>query len=194
MTKGVTKAMLVVQEKLVKLGGVKLSGQVKSIDISETATIENIEDDKGKTKANQPTGYEAAKITIEFILEDSQTMSQEEQIGAMQRLFKPYGQKKAKLLQITNEDCAVRGISKVYFERLATQNVIAESGRTATLELLAPVIGKIRLKKKLVSVGVKPIQQTTSVKSKSKKNLAKSPAKKKKILTSEKNRAGRLIK
>lgn len=186
--------MLLVQEKLVKLGGVKLSGQVKSIDISETATIENIEDDKGKTKANQPTGYEAAKITIEFILEDSISMSQEEQIGAMQRLFKPYGQKKAKLLQITNDDCACRGISKVYFQRLTTKNVIAESGRTATLELLAPVIGKILLKKKLVTVGVKPIQQVAAVKSKSKKNKTKSPAKKKKTLRNERNRARRLIK
>ena len=95
--------MLLVQEHLIKLGGVKLSGQMKSIDISEVATIENIEDDKGKTKANQPTGYEAAKISIEFILEDSKKMTQIEQISAMQRLFKPYKQKKAKLLKVVNE-------------------------------------------------------------------------------------------
>jgi len=30
--------MLLVQEHLIKLGGVKLSGQMKSIDISEVAT------------------------------------------------------------------------------------------------------------------------------------------------------------
>lgn len=138
--------MLFVQEHLVKLGGVKLSGQVKSIDISETATIENIEDDKGKTKASQPTGYEAAKITIEFILEDSERMTQTEQIHAMQKLFKPYKQKKAKLLKVVNEDCAARGISKVYFQKLSTKNEIARSRRTATLELLAPVIAGIKLK------------------------------------------------
>lgn len=186
--------MLIVQEKLVKLGGVKLSGQVKSIDITEAATIENIEDDKGKTKANQPTGYEAAKITIEFVLEDTKTMTQEEQIVAMQQLFHPYGQKKAKLLQVTNDDCAVRGISKVYFQQLSTKNVIAESGRTATLELLAPVIGKIRLKKKMASIG--PLQTGTisSVKPKSKKSMDKSPAKKKKKLVSVKKHARRLIK
>ena len=50
--------MLLVQENIVKLGGVILSGQCKKISIDETATIENIEDDKGKTKATQPTGYE----------------------------------------------------------------------------------------------------------------------------------------
>ena len=42
--------MLLVQENIVKLGGVILSGQCKKISIDETATIENIEDDKGKTK------------------------------------------------------------------------------------------------------------------------------------------------
>lgn len=185
--------MLIVQEKLVKLGGVKLSGQVKSIDITEAATIENIEDDKGKTKASQPTGYEAAKITVEFILEDSRTMTQEEQIGAMQQLFHPYGQKKAKLLQITNDDCAARGISKVYFQQLTTKNVIAESGRTATLELLAPVIGKIRLKKKMVSIGTLQMGKVSPVKQKSKKSMAKSPAKKKKMLSSARKCAQRLI-
>ncbi len=186
--------MLIVQEKLIKLGGVKLSGQVKSIDITEAATIENIEDDKGKTKANQPTGYEAAKVTVEFILEDSKAMTQEEQIGAMQQLFHPYGQKKAKLLQVTNDDCAARGISKVYFQQLTTKNVVAESGRTATLELIAPVIGKIRLKKKMVSIGTLQTGTASPANSKSKKSMEKSPVKKKKMLSSVKKHARRLIK
>ena len=190
--------MLLVQENVIKLGGVKLSGQVKSIDISETATIENIEDDKGKTKANQPTGYEAAKITVEFILEDAASMTQEEQIAAMQRLFKPYGQTKAKLLQITNEDCAARGISTVYFERLSTKNVIAQSGRTATLELLAPVIGKIVVKKKAKGssdiVVLKETKKQRLKRLRSKKNAARSPVNKKKSLSSKKKKARKLIK
>lgn len=73
-------------------------------------------------------------------------MTQDEQITAMQRLFKAYGQTKANLLEIVNEDCAARGISKVYFKKLGTQNVIAESRRTATLELVAPVIAGITTK------------------------------------------------
>ena len=140
--------MLLVQDNLLKLGGVKISGQMKNIEISQAATIENIEDDKGKTKATQPTGYEPAKITIEFILEASKHESEEEQMGKLQRLFKPYGQKKAKILKIVNEDCSARGISKVYFQSLSTQNVIAESGRTATLELLTPISAGIKTKKK----------------------------------------------
>ena len=49
-------------------------------------------------------------------------------------------------MEIVNEDCAARGISKVYFKKLGTQNVIAESRRTATLELVAPVIAGITTK------------------------------------------------
>jgi len=184
--------MLLVQEHLIKLGGVKLSGQMKSIDISEVATIENIEDDKGKTKANQPTGYEAATISIEFILEDSKKMTQIEQISAMQRLFKPYKQKKAKLLKVVNEDCAARGISKVYFEKLGTKNEVAESERTATLELLAPTIAGIKLKPSKQAKAIK--KQIKKTFGKSKKKKSKSPSAKKRSTAAAKKKAKKLIK
>ncbi len=183
--------MLLIQEHLIKLGGVKLSGQVKSIDISEEATIEDIEDDKGKTKANQPTGYAPAKISIDFIIEKSVEKSQLEQISMLQRLFKPYGQKKAKLLQVVNEDCAARGISKVYFQKLDTKNEIPSSGRTATLELLAPVVAGIKLK---------PARQAKKIKreikkafKKSKKKKSESPSNKKRIVTDTIKKAKNLI-
>ena len=173
--------MLLVQDNLLKLGGVKISGQLKNIEISQTATIENIEDDKGKTKATQPTGYEPAKITIEFIIEASKNESEEEQMGKLQRLFKPYGQKKAKILKIVNEDCSARGISKVYFQSLSTQNVIAESGRTATLELLTPISAGVKTKKKGVTGNVSGRRKHTGnrgiyIHKKTTKNYGKSPA------------------
>jgi len=183
--------MLLVQEHLIKLGGVKLSGQMKSIEISEEASIEDIEDDKGKTKASQPTGYAPAKISIDFIIEKSIGKSQLEQISILQRLFKPYGQKKAKLLQVVNEDCAVRGISKVYFQRLDTKNEISGSGRTAMLELLAPVVAGIKLK---------PARQAKKIKKeikkefkKSKKKKSKSPSNKKRIVADKIKKAKILI-
>ena len=185
--------MLLVQDNILKLGGVKLTGQVKSVDITETATIEDIEDDKGKTKANQPTGYEAAKITVEFILEDSKKETTLEQIKKMQKLFKPYGQKKAKLLKITNEDCAARGISKVYFEKLSTSKVISESKRTATLELLAPTIAGIKTKKK-GSGSKKTSSKKSAKKSKSTKDRSKSPLAKKKSASKAKSRARKIVK
>lgn len=187
--------MLLVQEKLIKLGGVKLSGQMKSIAITETATIENIEDDKGKTKANQPTGYEAAKITIEFILESSKEKTQAEQMEALQRLFKPYGQKKAKLLKVSNKDCASRGISKVYFQKFSTKNVISESQRTATLELLAPTIAGIKIKKKSAYRRSKASGSGMKrKKAKSKKNKGKSPVKIARLTAAAKLSAKMIIK
>lgn len=184
--------MLLIQENLIKLGGVKLSGQVKSIDIDETAKIEDIEDDKGKTKANQPTGYEAAKISIEFILEDSKSKTEIEQISVLQRLFKPYKQKKAKLLKVVNEDCAARGISKVYFQKLSTKNTIADSKRTATLELLAPTIAGIKLKPAKQAKAIE--KKINSTFGKSKKQKSKSPSKKKKSTKTAKNKAKNLTK
>lgn len=187
--------MLLVQEHLVKLGGVKLSGQMISIDISQSAKIEDIKDDKGKTKANQPTGYESAKISIDFILEDSKTKTQLEQISEMQRLFKPYGQKTAKLLKVYNEDCAARGISKVYFHKLQSKNVISNSKRTVTLELLAPTITGIKLTAKKQAVSVKQkTDKALKPKNKSKKSKEKSPAKAKRSVTKAKNRAKKLKK
>ena len=137
--------MLLVQENTMKLGGVKLPGQVEKISVSETASIEDIQDDKGKTKANQPTGYEAAKVSVKIILEDSEKMTIAQQITTYQRLFKPYGQTKAKLLKLVGEDFSTRGISKVYFKQLTHDNTISQSGKTATLEFVAPTIAGKRV-------------------------------------------------
>ena len=116
--------MLFIEDEIIKLGGVILSGQVKSVEITQEATIDEIEDDKGQKKASQPVGYGAAKITIDFILEDG-SKSTLEQIADMQRLFKDYGQAAARLLPIVNEDCSARGITEVYFKSLGTKSVTA---------------------------------------------------------------------
>lgn len=140
--------MLLVKDKLVKLGNIVISGQVRSIDITEAAIIEDIEDDKGNVKATQPVGYEAAKVTIELILDEYRNKSVEEQIAELQKLFHPSGQKKAKLIKIVNSDCSVRGISKVYFKSLSTQQLIEKTGRICTVELITPAIGSITVKKR----------------------------------------------
>lgn len=135
--------MLFIQDEIMKLGGVVLSGQVKSVEITQEATIDTLEDDKGKTKASQPTGYGPAKISVDFILEDSM-VNTTQQIADLQRLFKDYGQTAARLLPVVNEDCSARGITEVYFKSLGTKSVTASSGRTATLQLETPVIASIQ--------------------------------------------------
>ena len=121
--------MLYVQEKVVKLGGIYLEGQVTSVEVQEAGSVYVAQDEKGRYKKSQPVGYENAKVMIDILLEDTKTATTLEQLTEMQRLFKPYGQDKPKLLPIVNEDCAVRGITKVYFKNLTSKKVISESKR-----------------------------------------------------------------
>lgn len=137
--------MLYVQEKVVKLGGIYLEGQVTSVEVQEAGSVYVAQDEKGRYKKSQPVGYENAKVMIDILLEDTKTATTLEQLTEMQRLFKPYGQDKPKLLPIVNEDCAVRGITKVYFKNLTSKKVISESKRIASLELWAPDIAGIKL-------------------------------------------------
>ena len=156
--------MLYVQEKVVKLGGIYLEGQVTSVEVQEAGSVYVAQDEKGRYKKSQPVGYENAKVMIDILLEDTKTATTLEQLTEMQRLFKPYGQDKPKLLPIVNEDCAVRGITKVYFK----------SKRIASLELWAPDIAGIKVKKKTTK---KKTTKKSTKKSKSKKSKSKSPAK-----------------
>lgn len=166
--------MLYVQEKVVKLGGIYLEGQVTSVEVQEAGSVYVAQDEKGRYKKSQPVGYENAKVMIDILLEDTKTATTLEQLTEMQRLFKPYGQDKPKLLPIVNEDCAVRGITKVYFKNLTSKKVISESKRIASLELWAPDIAGIKVKKKTTK---KKTTKKSTKKSKSKKSKSKSPAK-----------------
>lgn len=166
--------MLYVQEKVVKLGGIYLEGQVTSVEVQEAGSVYVAQDEKGRYKKSQPVGYENAKVMIDILLEDTKTATTLEQLTEMQRLFKPYGQDKPKLLPIVNEDCAVRGITKVYFKSLTSKKAISESKRIASLELWAPDIAGIKVKKKTTK---KKTTKKSTKRSKSKKSKSKSPAK-----------------
>lgn len=167
--------MLYVHEKVAKLGGVYLGGQVSHVEVQEASTIYVSQDDKGKVKKTQPVGYDNAKVMIDITLEDTPSQTTIEQLTDMQRLFKTYGQTKAKLFAIVNEDCAARGITQVYFKSLTSKNVISESKRIAALELWAPKIAGIKVVKKKKTK--KKSSKKKSSKSKSKKSRSKSPAK-----------------
>lgn len=61
--------MLFSVDKIMKLGGKRLHGQVTSVEVDEEASIDDIKKKNQKTKKNQPTGYEGATIRIEIMLE-----------------------------------------------------------------------------------------------------------------------------
>lgn len=139
--------MLYIHEKVAKLGGILLGGQVSSVEIQESAAIYVAQDDKGQTKKTQPVGYDNAKVLIDIILEDSQEATSLEQLAAMQQLFRAGGQERAKLIPIVNEDCAACGIFQVYFKSLSAKKVISESKRIVSLELWSPKTAQITVVK-----------------------------------------------
>ena len=57
--------MLYVQEKVVKLGGIYLEGQVTSVEVQEAGSVYVAQDEKGRYKKSQPVGYENAKVMID---------------------------------------------------------------------------------------------------------------------------------
>ena len=124
------------------------------------------------------------------MLEKEKSTEVSEMITTLQRLFRPYKQKKAKLLKIENSDCNRRGIKKVYFKKLTTTNEISQSYQTATLELLAPVFAGIKVKK--ASAKKKKSNSNKKGKNKSKKSSSKSPAKDTKDSKSGKKKAKKL--
>lgn len=182
--------MLFSVDKIMKLGGKRLHGQVTSVEVDEEASIDDIKKKNQKTKKNQPTGYEGATIRIEIMLEKEKGTEVSEMITTLQRLFRPYKQKKAKLLKIENSDCNRRGIKKVYFKKLTTTNEISQSYQTATLELLAPVFAGIKVKK--ASAKKKKSNSNKKGKNKSKKSSSMSPAKDTKDSKSGKKKAKKL--
>lgn len=182
--------MLYIQDKVAKLGRVILGGQVSSVEVQEAATIYTAQDDKGTIKKTQPVGYDNAKVMIDIILEDGPDGSTLDQLVNMQRLFKAEGQGQAILFPIVNEDCAARGITEVYFKSFSSKKIISESKRIASLELWAPKIAGITVIKKTDG---KAKETVVTVKDKSKKSKAKSPAKDTRNTTEGKKSARRIV-
>lgn len=162
--------MLYVVDKIAKLGGIYLGGQVTSIEIQENANIYTDQDDKGRIKKMQPCGYEQGVVRIEIILEDTKYESTIVQLRKIQRLFKAHGQDNVKLLKIVNEDCAARGITQVYFKSITSKKEISESKRVVSLELWSPKIAGIKINK------IASTEEKRTKKTKNKKKN-KSPAK-----------------
>ncbi len=84
--------MLYVTDKMIQLSGVVIPGQVKKIEITQAATIDEVQNDNNVTLGYQPTGYELAKISVEITLEPTQEQTFLEQLATIQLLFRPVGQ------------------------------------------------------------------------------------------------------
>ena len=84
--------MLYVQEKVVKLGGVYLGGQVTSVEIQEAGSVYVAQDEKGRFKKSQPVGYENGKVMVDILLEatrNQKARARQRTAGARRKEKKP---------------------------------------------------------------------------------------------------------
>lgn len=131
----------------VKLGGVILPGLVKSIEVKESAKIDEQEVEGSAVKPKQAVGYEDAKITIELTLDDTPTQSKYEMLEVIRALFRAVGQSVPQPIPIICEDTVKHGIDKVLFKSFSHK---AESKRetiSASLELWEYIPQTIKVKK-----------------------------------------------
>lgn len=127
--------MIYVEDELIKLNGVVLPGLVKSIEITETARVDEQEVEGSATKPKQATGYEDAKVNIELIIDDTPTQTKYERYAVLRAIFRIPGQSVPQPIPMVSEDTAAHGIEQVIFKKLTHKSDNKKGQLTANLEL-----------------------------------------------------------
>ena len=127
--------MIFVEDNTIKLNGVVLPGLVKSIEVKESAQIDEQEVEGSSTKPKQATGYEDAKINIELVVDDTDTQTKYQRLETLRAVFRKEGQGVPQPIPILCEDAAAHGIDKVLFKSLNHKSEQKKSYFSVTLEL-----------------------------------------------------------
>lgn len=127
--------MIHFEDERIKLGDTVLPGLVKSIEVTESARVDEQEVEGSAVKPKQATGYEDAKVVIELIIDDTETQGKYERYASLRRLFRQSGQSVPQPMTIVCEDTAAHGIDKVIFKQLSHRGENKKGQLTATLEL-----------------------------------------------------------
>lgn len=127
--------MIFIEDERVKLNGAVLPGLIKSIEVTETAKVDEQEVEGSATKPKQATGYEDAKINIELIIDDTEGQTKYERYAVLREIFRKPGQNVPQPIPIVSEDTAAHGIEKVIFKRLTHKGENKKSQLLANLEL-----------------------------------------------------------
>lgn len=127
--------MIYVEDELIKLNGVVLPGLVKSIEVTETAKVDEQEIEGSAAKPKQATGYEDAKINIELIIDDTPTQTKYERYATLRAIFRIPGQSVPQPIPMISEDTAAHGIENVIFKKLTHKSDNKKGQLTANLEL-----------------------------------------------------------
>ena len=126
--------MIFVEDNTIKLNGVVLPGLVKSIEVKESAKIDEQEVEGSATKPKQATGYEDAKVNIELILDDTPTATKYQRLETVRALFRTPGQSVPQPIPIVSEDTAKHGIDKVLFKGITHKSEVKKDQLTVSLE------------------------------------------------------------
>ena len=126
--------MIYTEDQIVKVNGVVLPGLVKSIEVKESAQIDEQEVEGSATKPKQATGYEDAKVNIELILDDTPTQTKYQRLETLRAIFRTPGQSVPKPLSIVSEDTAAHGVDKVLFKGLTHKMENKKEQLTVSLE------------------------------------------------------------
>lgn len=127
--------MIYVEDQTIKLNGVVLPGLVKSIEVTESAKVDEQEVEGSATKPKQATGYEDAKVNIELIIDDTQAATKYQRYATLRAIFRKPGQNVPQPIPIVSEDTAAHGIEKVIFKKLTHKGENKKGQLTASLEL-----------------------------------------------------------
>ena len=127
--------MIFIEDERVKLNGVVLPGLIKSIEVTETAKVDEQEVEGSATKPKQATGYEDAKVNIELIIDDTESQTKYERCAVLREIFRKSGQSVPQPIPIVCEDAAAHGVEKVIFKRLTHKGENKKSQLIASLEL-----------------------------------------------------------
>ena len=107
--------MIYIEDQMIKLNGVTLPGLVKSIEIVDTAKIDEQEVEGSATKPKQATGYDDAVITIEMIIDRTSTQTVYDRLSVLVSVFRQPGQTVPQPIPIVCQATAAHNIDKVIF-------------------------------------------------------------------------------
>lgn len=139
--------MIYVEDQTIQLNGVVLPGLVKSIEVKESAKIDEQEVQGSAVKPKQAVGYEDAKVNIELILDDTQSETKYQRLAVLRGLFRAPGQSVPQPLPIVSEDTAAHGVTTVLFKGLSHKAENKKGQLPVTLEFWEYIPQTITAKK-----------------------------------------------
>lgn len=136
--------MIYTEDGTMKVNGIVLPGVVKSIEVKESAKVDEQEVEGSASKPKQATGYEDAKITVELVIDDTSEQTKHDKLTAIRTAFRAPGQAVPQAISIVNEDTAAHGINKAIFKSLSHKYDCKKGTLDVTLEFWEYVTSTIQ--------------------------------------------------